>query len=729
MSTASETEQGKKSDASPLPLSRWLWQSYLRSAIIPLLFIELSFLAIYWISNAIVYRQNVSAVRELSHDYLGDVVRREAMSIGNSLEGVSQITTLYARQALKALEGNYVPPAAERARYAPGPKGGLHTTFDNGTTASFYSNVTRIGPEQMDKVWRLSALDPLMMDIRNSNPLVASLYFNTNDSYNRIYPYFKVLDQYPWDMAIPSYNFYYEADAKHNPQRKAVWTDAYIDPAGHGWMVSSIAPVWRGSTLEGVVGIDVTLETMIDRILKLDLPWDAYAVLLDRKGRIIAMPPAGEDDFRLKELTTHSYAKAIMADTFKPESFNINNRKDTQALASALAKAEHGEARLNFDGPHLATFSHIAGPDWTLVIIAPEQNIYAQANALRDRLRMVGYVMVGGLLVFYVIFFVFLYQRAHAMSTRVAEPLGVIARLIERIGKGQFRQRFDGSRVRELDLLGHQLVATGNQLGDANERIVEQERIVSLALARQQQVNEEQTRFVRVMSHELRTPLSVIDSGAQILDRRAESLTPDDLRKRSAKLRGAVRRISDLLHKLVGSVPEDAAQSEESVPTTHDLVRFTRELAQDMVGPDRLRLRLPDEGVPVGEAASLAIALRAVLDNAVRYTPGDTPVTVSLDRVDGAMTLKVEDCGPGIPVSEQQEIGKRFFRGANATGTDGAGVGLYVARKLVETLGGTLVISSQGTGTSVTFSLPVDDDQRPIDAGEANADAGEIDKP
>lgn len=72
---------------------------------------------------------------------------------------------------------------------------------------------------------------------------------------------------------VSDYNFYYEADAENNPERRDVWTEAYVDPAGHGWMVSSIAPVWRGDRLEGVVGIDVTVETIISDIIDLDLPW------------------------------------------------------------------------------------------------------------------------------------------------------------------------------------------------------------------------------------------------------------------------------------------------------------------------------------------------------------------------------------------------------------------------------------------------------------------------
>lgn len=707
MSTPEPEPDAAPANVKQAPLSRWLWRSYVRSAIIPLLVIELSFLAIYWVSNLIVHRENIETVSKISRDYMRDTARREAMSIGRSYAEISQTTDLLARQTLAALRGNYAPPASEKARYAMSSSGAFHTRFDNGTTASFYSGIVPIGPEQIAKVWKLSSLDPLMMDIKKANPEVASLYFNSFDSYNRIYPYFNVLEQYPAKMDIPSYNFYYEADGKHNPSRKPAWTDAYIDPAGHGWMVSSIAPVWNGDRLEGVVGLDITLDAIIDRLTRLNLPWDGYALLLDRKGQILAMPPAGEQDFGLKELTNHHYSEAILADTFKPDSFNINRRADTRALATAMAKESSGEAVLDFDGPHLASFARIDGVGWTLVVIAPTERIFADANALRGRLEVVGLVMQGGLLLFYAIFFVLLYRQAQAMSGRVAAPLSVIADLIERIGRGEYRQTFSGSHVEELDRLGQRLVRTGEELGRAHDKILSQERLVSRALLRQRQVHDEQTRFVRVMSHELRTPLSVIDSGAQIIDRKAGELAPDALQKRAGKMRDAVRRISDLLQRLVGGFTTLDERADFDAPQAAPISALVEAIARDLVPADRLSLSLPNREATVADGASLSIALRAVIDNALRYAPAGSPVAIDAHVDGGEARIEVTDHGPGIPDDELPFIGERFFRGTSATGTEGAGIGLYLARRSLETLGGALSVRSHGDGSTVTCTVPV----------------------
>lgn len=691
-----------------LPLRKWLWRSYLRSAIIPLLIIEIGFLAVYWVSIHVVYRQNIAELNALSRDYLSDVAQREALAIDTNLTNMSRRTDLFSRQALRALRGGYAPSAAEKARYGFSPDGVFYTRRDTGTTAGFYSNATSIGPREIAKVWKLAALDPVMIDMQNSDSSIASIYFNTHDNYNIIYPYIEVLRQYPAKMILPTYNFYYEADAAHNPGRRPVWTDAYIDPAGHGWMVASIAPVWNGGKLEGVVGIDLTLETIINRLLNLRLPWGAYALLVDRKGGIIALPPAGERDFSLKETTSHRYAEAIRSDTFKPDQFNINKRTDMKVLAAAMARAPDGFAELDLaDGHRLASFARIAGPDWRLVVIAPTSRIHAKANVLRGKFETVGLVMLAALFFFYVAFFLFLYARASQMSRKVAAPLENISQFCQRIGEGDYRQAFTGSEVAELDELGHHLVATGNRLGEANDRIRAQERTVSLALMRQRAANEEQARFVRIMSHELRTPLSVIDSGAQIIDRKAETLSASDLRKRASRLRNSVQTISTLLSRLVNSAAVDFAGSSREQAGTIDACALVREVAAPIVPPSRLTSDLPEQGPLVSGGSAFPIALGAVLDNCMRYASVDSPVLITLHPDGDLVHVTVVDRGPGIPDSDIAYVGQRFYRGKSATGIEGTGMGLYIARKLMASIGGDLAIASDEKGTTVRITMPV----------------------
>lgn len=690
-------------------LQIWHWRSYLRAALIPLLVIELSFLGTYWISSEIVYSQNADTVSELSHRYLGDIVRREAATIDARLGAVSTHTQILARQTLTALNGDYVPPQSERDRYVLDPVQGLYTASDNGTTSSWYSAAVPIGQMQMSKVWKLAALDSIMMDIARSNPLIASIYFNSYDGYNRMFPYIDVRSQYQPEMDIPAFNFYYEADATHNPRRSVVWTDAYIDPAGHGWMVSSIAPVWNGDRLEGVVGIDITLQNIIDQLLNLDIPWGAYAILVDENGVILAMPSEGEADFDLEELTNHDYLTGITSDVLKPEDFNINQRSDTQTLAAAMSANADGEAVVEFDGEHIASFATIARTGWRLVIIAPRERILADARGLRDRLQWVGYVMFAMLLVFYIAFFGFLLRRARQMSALVAEPVQQITSVVERIGRGEYDQEFYGSQVEELNRLGEQIVSTGRELGAAEEEVVRQRMIAEESFVKLEKANEETVRFARLMSHQIRTPLSVIDSSAQIIERKAEVLGPLDLKARSSRLRVSVKAISELLETLLGRLDLLAGASPSSIfKNSQDLISQVANIARSLIPEHRLQLGVPPlVSNVVAPDAYFDFALREIIDNAMRHGDPSGAISVTLEIGETQAVVTVINRGLGIPDGELKQIGDRFFRGTSVDATEGLGMGFHLARAFLEKHGGRISISSEDGLTSVEMQLPI----------------------
>ena len=99
-----------------------------------------------------------------------------------------------------------------------------------------------------------------------------------------------------------------------------------------------------------------------------------------------------------------------------------------------------------------------------------------------------------------------------------------------------------------------------------------------------------------------------------------------------------------------------------------------------------------------------------LLDNAIKYAPAGSDVEVDFVRVQAAVELTVADRGPGVPPDELPYVFERLFRGeqARAAGIGGSGLGLPIARRIVEKHGGTLALASeQGRGTIATMRLPI----------------------
>jgi signal transduction histidine kinase len=448
-------------------LLRWVWRAYIRNALIPLLLVELLLVAVYLTSHAWSLRKNVAALASVARQELTRIADDKSDILGHQLGQVANLTDVLRRSATSAL-ARPAPYARDRRRLRLQPNGSLTTWYDDGGAAVFWSSRTRPGPGEFEKLERLATLDPLLRDVALANPLIVQAYINTHDSLTRIWPWVDTASVFEPGLNTPEFNFYYEADARHDPARAVVWTDAYVDPAGKGWLVSAIAPVYRQDFLEAVVGADVTIDRIIADVLRKDVPWHGFLVLIGKSGTLLALPPQGEVLFHLKELTEHRYVDAISADTFKPEEFNAYQRSDLAQIGELLRTQPAGSARLDGPQPHLVAWQTIPAVGWKLMSVVPETAVFGPSRTLNQDLAAVGWVLVGGLVSFYAVFFTFLYRRARYVSRSITEPLMQIERMAHRIAVGEYEQASPEIGISELRHAVRELEQLGRLLGDSN---------------------------------------------------------------------------------------------------------------------------------------------------------------------------------------------------------------------------------------------------------------------
>ena len=215
-------------------------------------------------------------------------------------------------------------------------------------------------------------------------------------------------------------------------------------------------------------------------------------------------------------------------------------------------------------------------------------------------------------------------------------------------------------------------------------------RDVSAVQAQEAEREKEQKRFASMLSHEFRTPLATIDGAIQRLVSTSKD-ADEATRKRYVKIQTAVDRllamIDDYLspERMAALGRERAAdgiaplallqQAAATVPASH-LVQL--ELDEDL--PARLRCDVP----------GMALCLKILLDNAVKFSPPGSSITVSARLVpEGGVALCVRDAGAGLREEELAQLFAKGFRGIDAT-HPGAGLGLYMARAVVDVHGGSL---------------------------------------
>jgi signal transduction histidine kinase len=215
--------------------------------------------------------------------------------------------------------------------------------------------------------------------------------------------------------------------------------------------------------------------------------------------------------------------------------------------------------------------------------------------------------------------------------------------------------------------------------------------------------------FVSMVSHDLRSPLTVIlaDSGDY-----ASSCTAPACVEARASVRHSARRMAVMLNELVDSARLESGTLELN-REAFDLGALLRGLAaRSFAAGERTRLRLHDplpEVQLLGDRSWLERALVNVIGNALKFSPGESPVRITLAVEGDAAVVTVADEGPGIPSDELPLVFQRFYRASNTRRSiDGSGLGLFIARKVVEAHGGEASVQSElGRGTAIRFRFPL----------------------
>lgn len=717
-----------------LPLKSILYNTYFKTALVPLIVIEITLLILYFgISKYIVNNTKNLTSQEIKTNLL-NISQKETQEINYQLKEISNIALIAQYEQEKIFkEKDEILKNIKAPEFKYAKNGTFYKVNNDGGASLLYAATTNIGKKEKEKAIFTEAFDDKLKYYVDNNKLIVASYFNSFDNMNRLYPFIEeVYSQYPADINMQNYNFYYEADQEHNPQRTTKWTTAYLDPAGQGWMVSCIVPIYTNDFLEGVTGFDVTIDKFIKYVLNLDLPWNANAMLVDQNGLILAMPKEIQEKLNIEELTSHNYDEVITDTNLKPDEFNIYKNKELYKYFKELKDNKQIISTTINNNEYLITQSNIEQTNWKLFIFVDKETIFKQLNELDDIAKKIGFAAIFGMILFYLLFFVFLIRKIKEISNFIAKPISLLAKETHNFNAEKRINKPEETKIKEINILSNNFYTMTNELykkrhelEDLNSSLegkVEQEVLKNREkdqLMLHQSKLAQMGEMISMIAHQWRQPLATINSVItdvklkmflnkfDLSDEKQKKEFEDYLKNKFSNIEKLTNVLSTTIDDFRNFYKPTKDKKESSVKTlcqkalaiiSHELKSKEIEVIEKYDANDKYTL-FENELIQV-----LLNILKNSIDNFEVMKVKNKKIRINTVSTDNYLRIIITDNGGGIKESIKEKVFEPYF--STKEDRNGTGLGLYMSKIIIEQYQqSSLYFENTNDGVSFTIEL------------------------
>ena len=689
-------------------LGKILSNHFIKFSLIPILIIEVSLIILYFSINSYISSKNIELLLKEAQSHSQTILKNEARIIGDELSEISRTAEILQNLHQNIMTNPQTFISNNNSQFAVAQNGVFYKTNKNGASL-YYSSKTKITKKEKEKAILTEAMDVSLKSVVDTNPIIKAAYFNTWDNMNRLYPFIdKVYEQYGEHIQMEDYNFYYLADLKHNPQKKPIWTNAYLDPAGNGWMLSCIVPIYNKNFLEGVTGLDITIDTFVKNILNKELPYDANLFLVDKDGMIIAMPEKIESLLGLKELKEHLYTDSILKTISKPEEFNIlTNQSPFASHFKNLIKNDMKYSTLKIDNKEYLTLQeNIQESQWKLMVLIDKNNIFTSIESLQNLSSTIGYLAIIFLLFFYIIFFYLLLKKINAFSNSITKPIIDLSKQTSQISAKNTHIEILDTNISEIYQLSSNFVLMVNELNERTKRLYNAKIIA-------EEANKSKDDFLANMSHELKTPLNSINIISNIMMKNKSENLDENQIKNLEIIHKCGTDLLYLINDILDLSKLDAKQNnvQNTKINVKEFMNSIYEMFYAQTNAKNLELifKVDDNlNFIYSDQIKIKQIIKNLLSNALKFTNKGKIHFLVEDAITDIRII-IKDEGIGIPEDKIEFIFDRFKQldGSRTRKYAGTGLGLTICKELILLLNGKInVFSELNVGSTFEVIIP-----------------------
>ncbi|MCS7070786.1 MAG: ATP-binding protein [Anaerolinea sp.] len=250
-----------------------------------------------------------------------------------------------------------------------------------------------------------------------------------------------------------------------------------------------------------------------------------------------------------------------------------------------------------------------------------------------------------------------------------------------------------------------------------DDALLEQERLRT-ALAHETSLRQFQERYVSLLSHEFKTPLASMSLALDMLLRYGVQMTERERRERILRLQRTVADLNQLIEDMQILVQAEMGGQfarRDDIALDQLIQNIVENSEQGGLAPEQRRIKLTGIDTPQvkasrisGDARLLKHALANLIGNALKYSPQDAPIQVTLRQCGDELLVTIADSGIGITPDDLAHVFEPFYRGSNVGDQPGTGLGLTIAHQVVRLHEGRIDVQSEpGRGTTFTIALPL----------------------
>lgn len=518
-------------------------------------------------------------------------------------------------------------------------------------------------------------LNPLFQIATYNIPNSVWVYYTSANHFMGLYPWVSSKD-FMFDEEFYHHEFYDLGLPKNNPKRKTFWTQAYIDEAGKGLMVTCAAPIYENEQFRGTVALDITLDILNKFVKIFEYPTENLFII-NNNEQLLAH----------KELVNSKNTEITTAEVAFPATLR-NQWK-------ALLEQPEGEV-LTIDN-YLFIYKTLPHIPWKFIFWLPKRTIVQEA------LYSIGWslgIFIPSLLIILSII-------NYVTRKTFVRPAELLVEHIENENKGV------ETSIPPVPKMWYKWFETVSHIFEENRCLFSKLKNHSASLTT---LNQEKNEFLGIVAHDLKNPLSAILGFAELIQEADGDLTREELLEYARNIQVSSRNMFQLITNLL-----DVNIIESGKINLHLEYINISPILQSVIAAYAERAKRKNITVCVDnisirhDAIADILLVQQILDNlisnAIKYSPQSKMVYIRVIDSKEQIRCEIQDEGQGLSTDEQQKLFTKFTRLSTkpTAGEHSTGLGLFIVKKLVTAMNGQVWCESEpGKGTTFITTLPKD---------------------